>query len=91
MSLPGGFCTITESNLEQIKVGSTVVYQQAAGLTSLDSDVIIHAPLSGKKVAAQAAQGVPGERGCHVRGVHLRLGWGLTASVGGIESRSLRG
>jgi hypothetical protein len=48
----GGYCTITESNVEQIKVGSTVVYQQAAGLTSLDSDVIIHAPLSGKKVAA---------------------------------------
>ena len=47
----GGFCTITESNLDQIQVGSTVVYQQAAGLTSLNSDVIVHAPLSSEKVA----------------------------------------
>ena len=51
-----GFCTITESSIEQIEVGSTVVYQQAAGATSLDSDVIIHAPLSGNRV------GVHGKR-----------------------------
>ncbi len=46
----GGFCTITVSNSDLIEVGSTVVYQQPAGATSLDSDVIIYAPLSGNKV-----------------------------------------
>jgi len=37
----GGFCTITSSNLEAID-GATVVYAQAAGATSLDSDVVLH-------------------------------------------------
>ena len=39
----GGFCTITSSNLEAID-GSTVVYHQAAGATSLDSDVVLYTP-----------------------------------------------
>ncbi len=60
----GGFCTITESSLEQLEVGSTVVYQQAAGPTSLDSDVIIHAPLSGNRV---------GEHGKRVASGHCQL------------------
>ena len=38
---PGGFCTITSSNLNAIKVGSRVVYASAPGATSLDSDIII--------------------------------------------------
>jgi hypothetical protein len=35
------FCTITASNLELIKVGSNVVYLQAPGTTSLDSDIVL--------------------------------------------------
>jgi hypothetical protein len=47
----GDFCTITKSNLEQIKLGSRVVYQTAAGATSLNSDVILYPPRSGKSIA----------------------------------------
>jgi hypothetical protein len=47
----GDFCTITKSNLEQIKLGSRVVYQTAAGATSLNSDVILYPPNSGKNLA----------------------------------------
>ena len=36
-----GHCTITSSNLKGITVGSRVVYAQAAGATSLDSDVVL--------------------------------------------------
>jgi hypothetical protein len=35
------FCTITSSNLKAIKAGSRVVYLQAAGATSLDSDLVL--------------------------------------------------
>jgi hypothetical protein len=43
--LPGGFCTFTSSNLEQLKVGSRVYYDQAAGVPDglLDSNVILDA------------------------------------------------
>jgi hypothetical protein len=37
----GSFCTITSSNLKAIDVGSRVVYLQAAGQYSLDSDVVL--------------------------------------------------
>jgi hypothetical protein len=37
----GGFCTITSSNINAIKVGSRVVYASAPGATSLDSDITI--------------------------------------------------
>lgn len=37
----GSYCTITSSNINAIKVGSKVVYAQAAGATSLDSDVTL--------------------------------------------------
>jgi hypothetical protein len=37
----GDHCTITSSNLEALD-GATVVYTQAAGPTSLDSDVVLH-------------------------------------------------
>src|SRR2546422_926439 len=40
----GDFCTIASSNLRAIKVGSRVVYQQAAGPPSLNSDVILYPP-----------------------------------------------
>ena len=39
--LADSFCTITASNLKLIKVGSRVVYLQAAGTTSLDSDIVL--------------------------------------------------
>jgi hypothetical protein len=39
--LADSFCTITSSNVAAIKAGSRVVYLQAAGTTSLDSDVVL--------------------------------------------------
>jgi hypothetical protein len=39
--LADSFCTITFSNVPAIKAGSRVVYLQAAGPTSLDSDVVL--------------------------------------------------
>jgi hypothetical protein len=47
----GDFCTIIRSNLEQIKLGSRVVYQKAAGPGSLDTDVILYPPRSTKAIA----------------------------------------
>ena len=44
-------CTITSSNINEIKVGSTVVYQQPAGPASLDSDVIVYPPNSRRNIA----------------------------------------
>jgi hypothetical protein len=35
------FCTITSSNVKAITTGSRVVYLQAAGATSLDSDIVL--------------------------------------------------
>jgi hypothetical protein len=42
--LPGGFCTITSSDLEQIEVGTRVVYASAATATGVDSDLIYDTP-----------------------------------------------
>ena len=41
----GSFCTITSSNLPEIKVGSKVIYDQAAGIPAgmLDSNVVLDA------------------------------------------------
>jgi hypothetical protein len=39
--LADSYCTITSSNVKAIKVGSRVVYLQAAGATSLDSDIVL--------------------------------------------------
>jgi hypothetical protein len=36
-----GHCTITSSNLKAITAGSRVVYLQAAGASSLDSDIVL--------------------------------------------------
>jgi len=49
--LPGGFCSITASDLEQIEVGSKVYYASAATPTSLDSDIIIDPPGPGNNQA----------------------------------------
>jgi len=39
----GGYCTVTYSNVAAITVGTKIFYAQAAGPTSLDSDVILYA------------------------------------------------
>ena len=42
--LAGGFCTITSSNLAEIKVGTKVYYAQPFGIPAgmLDSNVVLH-------------------------------------------------
>ena len=47
----GAFCTITSSNVKEIEVGSRIVYAQAAGATSLDSDVVLDLPGPGNNRA----------------------------------------
>jgi hypothetical protein len=47
----GSFCTITSSNLKAIEVGTRIVYAQAAGATSLDSDVVLDTPGPGNNIA----------------------------------------
>jgi len=49
--LAGGFCTITSSNIEQIEVGSKVVYTVASGPAILDSDVTLDPPGPGNNAA----------------------------------------
>jgi hypothetical protein len=41
--LAGDFCTITSSNLEEIEVGSKVIYAEAAGDGTLDTDIVLDA------------------------------------------------
>ena len=50
--LAGGFCTITSSNVKEIKVGSKVVYANAAGATGLDTDMILDPPGAGNGMAS---------------------------------------
>jgi hypothetical protein len=49
--LAGSFCKITASNLEQIEVGSRIIYASAAGPTVVDSDVVIDLPGNGNNRA----------------------------------------
>jgi hypothetical protein len=49
--LAGGFCTITSSNIEQIEIGTRVVYAVASGPTVLDSDVVLDPPGPGNNKA----------------------------------------
>jgi hypothetical protein len=49
--LAGGFCTITSSSLEQIEVGTRVVYTSAAGAGVIDSDVTLDPPGPGSNRA----------------------------------------
>jgi hypothetical protein len=39
----GSFCTFTSSNLKAIKVGAKIFYKSPAGVTGLDTDVVIRA------------------------------------------------
>ena len=47
----GDFCTITSSNVKAIEVGSRVIYLQAEGTSSLDSDVVLDLPGRGNNKA----------------------------------------
>jgi hypothetical protein len=47
----GDYCTITESNVKAIEVGSRVVYAKAGGADSLDSDVVLDLPGNGNNTA----------------------------------------
>jgi sugar lactone lactonase YvrE len=38
----GDFCTITSSNLKAITAGSRVIYEEAPGATSLDTDIVLY-------------------------------------------------
>jgi hypothetical protein len=49
--LAGSFCTITSSNVKAIEVGSRVVYAQALGAATLDSDVVLDTPGPGNNKA----------------------------------------
>ena len=49
--LAGDFCTITSSNVKAIEVGSRVVYAEAAGLATLDTDVVLDTPGPGNNKA----------------------------------------
>ena len=42
--LPGGFCTITGSNLNAIDPDMKVIYTSAAGATGVDSDLVLDGP-----------------------------------------------
>ena len=39
----GSYCTVTSSNVAAITVGTRIFYAQAAGPSSLDSDIILYA------------------------------------------------
>ena len=39
----GSYCTVTSSNVAAITVGTRIFYAQAAGSSSLDSDIILYA------------------------------------------------
>ena len=47
----GDFCTITSSNVKAIEAGSKVIYEEAAGATTLDTDVVLDAPGPGNNKA----------------------------------------
>jgi len=49
--LAGGFCTITSSNLDEIEVGSKVIYSSDRGATVVDSDVTLDPPGPGNNKA----------------------------------------
>jgi hypothetical protein len=49
--LAGSFCTVTSSNVKAIEVGSRIVYAQAAGPASLDSDIVLDLPGPGNNTA----------------------------------------
>ena len=51
MGQAGDHCTISSSNIKAIEVGSKVFYTQAAGTTSLSSDIVLDVPGPGNNKA----------------------------------------
>ena len=60
--MAGDFCTITSSNLEEIGVGSKVVYADAAGEGTLDTDVVLEAG-SGDRADGHVVLDLAAEKG----------------------------
>ena len=60
--LAGDFCTITSSSLDEIEVGSMVVYALAAEAGSLDSDLVLDAG-SGNTAVGHVKLDLAGARG----------------------------
>lgn len=60
--LAGDFSRITSSNLEEIGVGSKVVYAEAAGDGSLDTDVVLDAG-SGNTAAGHVVLDLAADKG----------------------------
>jgi hypothetical protein len=58
----GQFCTIISSNLEEIVVGARVVYAEAAGEASLDTDVTLDAG-SGNTAAGHVVLDIASDKG----------------------------
>lgn len=58
----GSFCTITSSNIPEIKVGSKVVYDQAFGIPTgmLDSNVVLDAGNGNRAVGRCTLDGATG-------------------------------
>jgi hypothetical protein len=60
--LAGQFCTIMSSNLEEIVVGARVIYAEAAGEASLDTDVTLDAG-SGNTAAGHVVLDLASDKG----------------------------
>jgi hypothetical protein len=60
--LAGYFCTITSSDLEEIGVGSKVIYAEAAGEGTLDTDVVLDAG-SGNTAAGHVVLDLAADKG----------------------------
>jgi hypothetical protein len=60
--LAGDFRTITASNLEEISVGSKVIYAEAAGAGSLDRDIVLDAG-SGNTASGNVVLDIASDKG----------------------------
>jgi hypothetical protein len=79
--LAGSFCTITSSNLKQIAVGSRVVYAKAAGATSANTDIILHAPGRGTTAFGHVVLDF-------VTATGTVTFWGWTGKLSGFQARA---
>jgi hypothetical protein len=79
--LAGSFCTITSSNLKQLAVGSRVVYESAAGATSLDTDVILYEPGRGNTAFGHVVLDF-------VTATGTVTFWGGTGKLRGLQARA---
>ena len=77
---PGDFCTITASDLDEITVGSRIVYEKAAADGSLDTDVVLDAG-SGNTATGHVVLDLAASRGVVTFS-------GGTGTFGGFEARA---